>query len=195
MGESVDAFINTMPTDKTGQEFRRHWRQGKEDGLTLKVVRGTAMLDHLPHFVHQARATSEKYGPALYGMDMVRPLTRVPGAALVLADHPEGPAGGVLCFRHGDVLYLWATAMDTDRRDVLPHTHGWLMYESVQYAIATGAKAIDAGHGDYAYKARIGLKPVALASVVYLPQPDRRILSRLRALDSGLRRHVLRAWS
>lgn len=192
---SVDQFIAGMPSEDASREFRRQWQQGNDDGLRLTVLRGREMLAHLPRFVEQARATSETHGPALYGADMLGPVSRVPGAALLLADHAEnGPVGGFLCFRHADVLYLWTVAIGQDRGPSIPRIFGWLMHEGVRYAIATGAAILDTGHCSYSsyssYLARIGLKPISLTSAIYLNAPDPRLISRLRAMDAGLRQRV-----
>lgn len=195
VGDSVDEFIANFPSSQTGREFREQHRRGTDAGLTLKIARGTELLPLLPEFTAQARATSELHGPALYGTDMLAPLTRVPGAVALLAEHSDGTlAGGFLCFRYGSALYLWATAVDQSRTEAL-HTYDWLMYESAQYAVATGANVLDAGRGNYAYKARLGMLPVALTSAVYLTRPNPHLISRLGALHAGLNQHVLRAWN
>ncbi|MFG3156740.1 GNAT family N-acetyltransferase [Streptomyces sp. NPDC048219] len=196
VGSSVEEFIANFPSSsEAGREFRRQHQRGTDAGITLKVARGTELLPYLPQFTAQARATSERHGPALYGADMLTPLTRVPGAVGLLAEHADGTlAGGFFAFRYGSALYLWAPAIHQARESDL-HTYGWLMYESVQYAIATGASVLDAGRGNYAYKARLGMLPVALTSAVYLTRPNPHLISRLGALHTGLNQHVLRAWN
>ncbi|ATM24568.1 hypothetical protein SMD44_p10069 (plasmid) [Streptomyces alboflavus] len=195
VGTCVDEFIAGFPSSQTGRTFREQHRQGTDAGLTLKIARGPELQPHLAEFTAQARATSELHGPALYGTDMFTSLTRVPGALALLAEHGDGTlAGGFLCFRYGSALYVWATAIDRSRKDAL-HTYDWLMYESVRYAVATGATVLDTGRGNYAYKARLGMLPVALTSAVYLTRPNPHLISRLGALHTGLNQHVLRAWN
>ncbi|MGW0538315.1 GNAT family N-acetyltransferase [Streptomyces sp. NPDC003032] len=195
VGASVEEFIANFPFEQTGREFCEQHRQGTDAGLILKIARGSELLAHLPEFTAQARSTSELHGPALYGSDMFTPLTRVPGAVALLAEHHDGAlAGGFFCFRYGSALYVWATAIDRSGKDAL-HTYDWLMYESVKYAAATGAHVLDTGRGNYAYKARLGMLPVALTSAVYLARPNPHPVSRLGALHTGLNQHVLRAWN
>jgi hypothetical protein len=102
---------------------------------------------------------------------MLAPLTRVPGAVGLLAEHSDGTlAGGFFCFRYGSALYLWTAAIDQARKNDL-HTHGWPMYESVRFAAATGASVLDTGRCNYRYKASLGMLPVTLTSAVYLTPP------------------------
>ncbi|MFE0135421.1 GNAT family N-acetyltransferase [Streptomyces sp. NPDC059037] len=195
VGESVDEFITNFPSSQRGRQFREQHRRGADTGLTLKAARGGELLPHLAEFTAQARATSELTGPALYGTDMLGPLTGVPGAVGLLAEHGDGTlAGGFFCFRYGSALYVWATAIDQSRPDAR-HTYDWLMYESVKYAVDTGATVLDTGRCNYAYKARLGMLPVALTSAVYLTRPNPHLISRLGALHTGVNQHVLRAWN
>ncbi|MER5985641.1 GNAT family N-acetyltransferase [Streptomyces sp. NPDC001787] len=195
VGASVDEFIANFPSSRTGREFRRQHRRGNEAGLTLRIAKGADLLPRLGEFTAQARATNERHSPALYGADMLAPLTRVPGAVALLAEYSDGTlAGGFFCFRYGSALYLWTAAIDQTRETDL-HTYGWLMYESVRFAAATGASVLDAGRGNYAYKASLGMLPVALTSAVYLTRPNPHLVSRLGALHTGLNQHVLRAWN
>ncbi|WP_329155836.1 GNAT family N-acetyltransferase (plasmid) [Streptomyces sp. NBC_01456] len=193
VGASVDEFIANFPSSETGREFRRQHRRGTDAGLTLKIARGPELLPYLPEFTAQARSASER--PALYGSDMLAPLTRVPGAVGLFAEHSDGTlAGGFFCFRYGSALYLWTAAIDQARKNDL-NTYAWLMYESVRFAAATGASVLDAGRCNYAYKARLGMLPVALTSAVYLTRPNPHLVSRLGALHTGLNQRVLRAWN
>jgi hypothetical protein len=195
LGSSVDDFVATFPSSDAAREFRRQHRQGTDGGLTLKVARGTELVSFLPQFTAQSRSTSDWHGPPLYGPDMFAPLTRVPGAVGLFAQHTDGTvAGGFFCFRYGSALYLWTAAIDRTSKADLP-TYGWLMYESVKHAVATGASVIDAGRCNYAYMARLGMLPVALTSAVYLTRSNPHLVSRLRALHTGLNQHVLCAWN
>ncbi|MFJ6437838.1 GNAT family N-acetyltransferase [Streptomyces sp. NPDC091416] len=195
VGDTVDEFIENFPSRKAGREFRRQHRRGTDSGLTLKVARGADLLPYLGEFTAQARATSERHGPPLYGTDMLVPLTRVPGAVGLLAVHRDGTlVGGFFCFRYGKTLYLWTAAVDQSRKRDL-HTYGWLMHESIRFAVETGASVLDAGRCNYAYKARLGMRPVALTSAVYLSRPNPHLISRLGALHTGLTHHVQQAWN
>jgi hypothetical protein len=195
LGASVDEFIANFPSSSTGREFRSQHRRGTDAGLTLKIARGAALLPHLPEFAAQSGPATNGHSPSLYGTDMLAPLTRVPGAVGLLAERNDGSlAGGFYCFRHGPALYLWTVAIDDARNSDLP-TYNWLLYESVKYAVDTGASVLDAGRCNYAYNARLGMLPVALTSAVYLTRPNPRLVSRLGTLRTGLNQHVLRAWN
>lgn len=194
-GTTMDDFITAnQDRRKSRRELRRLWRRGTESGLQPKILRGAAMLPFLPDIVHQARATSERHGPALYGMDMLAPLIHVPGAFAVVADHPRGMAGAFVCFHHGDTVYLWTAAIDQSRRRAL-NTYGWLTYTSLAYACAAGATSVDAGRGNYRYKADLGMKAEPLACLVYLTSPDPALIARLEAMHRGLDHHAHRAWT
>ncbi|MFM9462684.1 GNAT family N-acetyltransferase [Streptomyces scabiei] len=193
VGASVDEFIANFPSSTTSRAFRSEHRRGTDAGLTLKIARGVELVPYIAEFAAQARPTSQD--PALYGTDMLTPLTRVPGAVGLLAERSDGTlAGGFFCFRYGSALYLWTAAVDDARNRDLP-VYSWLMYESVKFAVDTGASVLDAGRFDYAYKARLGMLPVALTSAVYLTRPNPHLISRLGALHTGLNQHVLRAWN
>ncbi|MFI5867593.1 GNAT family N-acetyltransferase [Streptomyces sp. NPDC051546] len=195
VGASVDEFIANIPSGEHGRAFRQHHRHGSEAGLTLKIAQGAELLPVLPAFNAFTSTAGDRHGPALYGTDMLAPLTRVPGAVGLLAERHDGTfAGGFFCFRYGSALYLWTAAIDRTGQDDL-HTCEWLMYESVRYAAATGAAVLDAGRGNYAYKARLGMLPVALTSAVYLTNPNPHLVSRLGALHTGINQRVLRAWN
>ncbi|MEU2357699.1 GNAT family N-acetyltransferase [Streptomyces misionensis] len=194
VGSSVDEFIANIPSSKTAREFRSAHHYGTDAGLTLKIVHGPALIPFLPELTAQARALRDRHGMPLYGSDMLAPLTRVPGAVGLLAQYSDGTlAGGFFCFRYGTALYLWTAAIDQARNANL-HVYGWLMYESVRFAVATKAGVLDAGRCNYAYKARLGMLPVALTSAVYLTRPNPHLISRLGALHTGLNQHVLQAW-
>ncbi|WP_329583435.1 GNAT family N-acetyltransferase [Streptomyces sp. NBC_01361] len=191
---SLEGFVAAMPSPKVRTEFRRQYKRGTEAGLRLRVEAGPSILNHLPQFTKFAVHTSERHGPALYGMDMLRPLTAVPGAVALLAEDSHGAlAGGFLCFRYGQTLYLWAAAIDQRRKRDL-HTYGWLMAQSVRYAADTGATVIDAGRANYAYKHRIGLDPVPLTSLVYLTRSAPRLVSRIAGLNSAVQQQTGLAW-
>ncbi|GKQ33582.1 GNAT family N-acetyltransferase [Streptomyces sp. A012304] len=195
VGASVDEFIANFPSASTSREFRSQHRRGNDAGLTLKIARGPELLPYVPEFAAQSVRAGDGHSPALYGTDMLAPLTRVPGAVGLLAEHSDGSlAGGFFCFRYGSALYLWTAAIDDARNGDLP-IYSWLMYESVKFAVDTGASVLDAGRCDYAYKARLGMLPVALTSAVYLTRPNPHLVSRLGALHTGLNQHVLRAWN
>ncbi|MCX4681341.1 GNAT family N-acetyltransferase [Streptomyces sp. NBC_01433] len=193
VASSLEKFVANFSSSKCRSDFRRQHRRGTEAGLRLRIAPGTAMRDALPDFVAQACATSQQHGPALYGLDMLTPLMHAPGAVALLAEHDDGLAGGLLCFRHNGVLYLWAAAIDQDRKAVL-HTYGWLMAESIAYAVATGTQVLDAGRGNYEYKSRLGFGTIPLTSAIYLTQPDPAAAGRLQAMHTGLQEHAMRAW-
>jgi hypothetical protein len=192
---TVDEFVTAdQERRKARRELRRLWSRGTDSGLRAQILHGPAMLPALPEIVHHARATSERHGPALYGMDMLAPLVHVPGAFALVADHPRGMAGAFLGFHYGDTVYLWTAAVDQTRKRAL-NTYAWLMYTSIAHACALGASSVDAGRGNYKYKAQLGLKPLPLSCLVYLTDPDPALTGRLEAMHRGLDNHAHRAWA
>ncbi|SFF74501.1 Acetyltransferase involved in cellulose biosynthesis, CelD/BcsL family [Actinacidiphila alni] len=194
-GGGIDAFVVADQTRRRSRrDLRRQWRRGHEAGLRAEVLHGRDMLPVLPDIVRHARETSQRHGPALYGMDMLQPVADVPGALAIVAQHPTGLAGAFVCFRRGDTLYLWTAAVDQARKRALS-TYAWLMYTSLAHACDTGASVVDAGRGNYRYKAQLGLQARPLASLVYLTRPDRPLIERLEQMHQGLDSHAHRAWA
>lgn len=189
----IDGFLQRMPNSKQGRSFRRQWRRGHEAGLSLRVAHGDDIREVLGEFTKLATATAERHGINLYGDDIFIPLTRVPGAVLLAARHHGRLAGAFLCFLYEGTLYLWAAGIDHGSQHDL-HTYGWLMYESVRYAAEHGARTLDAGRSNYAYKAKIGLHRTPLTSAIYLPFADPELTGRLERLDAALHEQVQQAW-
>lgn len=195
LNPSIEEFVTAdQEHRKARRELRRQWKRGTEAGLQSVILRGPAMLPFLPDIVRQARATSERHGPALYGMDMLAPLVNVPGAVAIVADHPAGMAGAFVGFEEGDTTYLWTAAVDQTRKRAL-NTYAWLMYSALDYACARGATTVDAGRGNYRYKANLGLTAEPLTCLVYLTAPDPALIARLEAMHRGLDRHAHLAWT
>jgi hypothetical protein len=194
VGGSLADFVQRIPTSKVRVEFGRQHRRGTDAGLTLRVLHGPDIRQVLPVFTAQARTTSERHGPALYGEDLLGSVADVPGAVVLLAEHPSGVAGGFLCFLHRDVFYMWAAGIDQDRKNSL-HTYGWLTAEAIAYAARCGATVIDSGRSNYLYKQRIGLHAQPLTSAVYLTRPDTRLAARINALDTSITSHVHAIWN
>lgn len=195
LASSVEEFVTAdLARKKSRRDLRRLWRRGTESGLSQRLLHGREMLPLLPTITQHARETSERHGPALYGHDMLAPLVDVPGAFALVADHEDGPAGAFLCFRSEDTVYLWTAAIDQVRKRAL-NTYGWLTYSAIAHACASGARWLDAGRGNYAYKAQLGLTHHRLSALVYLTRPDRALCERLAAMDQGLERHAHRAWA
>ncbi|MCA1217359.1 GNAT family N-acetyltransferase [Streptomyces sp. 8L] len=193
VGNGVRDFLGGTSA-KHRSEFLRQYRRGSEAGLRLHIARGPQLRRYLSVFTQQARATSERRRPALYGEEMLERLLQVPGAVGLLALDRDGDlAGGFFAFRYGSGLYLWAAAIDQTRNSRL-HTYGWLMHQSVVYAAETGARTIDAGRSNYLYKRRMGFRAEPLTSLVYLPRHNTRPISRLRAFNTALETQVHRAW-
>jgi hypothetical protein len=168
---SMAAFQASIGSGRARKEFGRQWRRANEAGLRLAALRGAEMTPILPAFTRLAGAAAARHGVALYGLDVLRAVSRVPGAVLLAAQHGEELAGGFLCLRHGGTLYLWAAGLDYAKLPQL-HTYAWLLAESVRHAAATGAAVVDAGRGNYAVKRRIGFTQVPLYSVCYLTRRD-----------------------
>jgi hypothetical protein len=191
----VAEFVADLEFHKARRELRRQWKRGNEAGLRLRILHGAQILPLAEQITEQARSTSGRHGPVLYGPEMVRAVSTVPGALALVADHPEGMAGAFLAFHDRQTLYLWTAALDGARRRLL-HTYPWLMYQSVIYATTHGATILDCGRGNYAYKGGLGLETTALTSLVYLaPTAEDGLAERLAAMDRGLHAHAHAAWS
>jgi hypothetical protein len=190
---TIEEFAGRIPSAAARRDFEQAHRTGTARGLRLTIAKGPALRPHLKEFT--VHAEQDKHGRPLYGLDMLLPLTHVPGAVGLLAHDPHGNlAGGFFAFRYGPALHLWTAAVDPNRQEEL-HTYEWLMHESVRYAIATGAHVLDAGRGCNTYKTRLGMQPVALTSAVYLTRPNARLKSRLSALQTGLTQDTLYGWN
>jgi Acetyltransferase (GNAT) domain len=168
---SVAAFQASIGSGRARKEFGRQQRRADDAGLRLAVLQGAEMTPILPAFTRLAGAAAARHGVALYGLDVFQAVAQVPGAVLLAAQHGRELAGGFLCLRHGGTLYLWAAGLDYATLAEL-HTYGWLFAESVAYAAATGAVAVDAGRGNYLLKRRLGFTQIPLYSVCYLTSPD-----------------------
>lgn len=192
---TVDEFVTAdQRRRKRRRNLRSQWNRGNELGLHAQILHGRDMLPVLPDIVPHARATSERHGPPLYGLDMLAPLVDVPGAFTVIADHPRGLAGALIGFHHGDTVYLWTAAVDQARKKAL-HTYAWLMYTSIAYACTVGATTLDTGRGNYKYKAQLGLTASPLSCLIYLTRPDQALTERLADMHRGLDSHAHRAWA
>jgi hypothetical protein len=180
---------------KARGELRRQWNRGRDAGLHLEVVRGPDLRALTPVLAAQAAATSLRHGTAMYGTDVLSAAAAAPGALALVAARGSTPgdiAGAFVCFEHGRTLYLWAAAMDLASRDL--HTYGFLMWESIRHAAATGLTTIDAGRGNYRYKRRLGFTHSPLTSLVYATGFGRDTVGPVRAMHEGLQRHAASAW-
>jgi hypothetical protein len=168
---SVAAFQAAIGSPKARREFGRQWRRANDAGLRLAVLPGAEMAPMLPAFTRLAVAAAARHETALYGLDVFRAVAEVPGAVLLAAQHGGGLAGAFLCLRHGSTFYAWAAGIDYVTLHEL-HTYGWLAFEFVAHAAATGAAVVDMGRGNYLFKHRLGFTQVPLYSVCYLARPD-----------------------
>ncbi|QCX82638.1 hypothetical protein C9F11_45390 (plasmid) [Streptomyces sp. YIM 121038] len=191
LSTTLTGFLARIPASQVRNAFRAAHRRGQQAGLTLTVARGPELLSHLPQLTGLLRPDGER-APSVYGADMIASLTRVPGAVGLLAQDGARTHDGYLAFHHGRTLYLWAAASGIPRAHTSP-ARGWLMYETVKYAIASGVEVLDIGRDTYPEPARLGMLPVALTSALYLTRDNPRLLARLSALQAGLNQHLLRS--
>jgi biotin carboxylase len=186
VSRGVEAHLDSM-RGHARRELCRLWRRSTERGLTLSVLRGEAIKPRLADLAVLAEATSSRHGPPLYSLETFAALSRVPRAALLVAERDGEAIGAFLTFLHGDSLYLWAGGHDYARRSELG-TYSFLIFESIRFAVREGCRFVEAGRGNFAYKERHGFNPVDLWSLVYLmPGSDRDALhARLREMDRGM---------
>ncbi|GGV55860.1 hypothetical protein GCM10010245_88610 [Streptomyces spectabilis] len=190
LGTTLTGFLARIPTSQVRNAFCTAHRRGQQAGLTLTAARGPELLPHLPQLTSLLRPDGER-APSVYGADMIASLTRVPGVVGLLAQDGARTRDGFLAFHHGRALYLWAAVGDIARAHTSP-ARGWLMYETVKYAIASGMQVLDIGRDTYPEPARLGMLPVALTSALYLTRHNPRLIARLSALQAGLNQHQLR---
>jgi hypothetical protein len=185
VGGSVEAFLASIPSSHVRREFRRQWRRGRDAGLTIRILPGVEMLEILADFTALTVSTSQSHGYNMYGPDLFDAVARVPGAVMIAAEHSGDLVGGFLCLRYGERMSAWTAGIDYERIREL-HTYGCLTYETVAYAADTGAKIIDMGRSNHAYKQRLGLRGVDLYACVYLTEPDPVLLGTLARLHRRL---------
>jgi len=171
--------------------FARGWRRSVRRGVTLSILEGAAMVPRLGEMAALARDTSLRHGPSLYTLETFTQLSRVPGAALLVAEHDGEMVGAFLGFVHGESIYMWACGYDYARRAELG-TYSFLLYESIGYAVRKGCRCIEVGRGNFKFKERHGFTPVELWSLIYLlPGADHDALrARLLLIERGLRAFI-----
>lgn len=181
---SAEGFQAAITEAHTRREFGREHRRGVDAGLWLDVLPGWSMRSQLAEFTRLAAAASARHDTALYGKDIFRAVAKVPGSVLLCAMCPGERhaelAGGMLCLAHDRTLYLWAAGIDYTRRSEL-HTYRWLVWEAIAFAARLGWEFIDAGRGNYAFKARLGFSQIPLYAAVF---PVRQ--------EPALERHLIR---
>ena len=97
LGGSEESFLARM-TSKPRRELGRQWRRSTENGVRIRTVTGDEITPYLDDFTRLAIGSSEKHTDNIYGPEMFRNLTAVPGAVLLIAEHEGRMAGAFYCF-------------------------------------------------------------------------------------------------
>jgi hypothetical protein len=190
LGGSESAFLGRMPS-KARRELRRLWRRATDAGVRLRVVTGDAMAPDLAEFTRLAIGSSEKHTDNIYGPEMFRRLTAVPGAVLLVAEHDGQMAGAFYCFLYRGRFSLVIAGLD-DRKMRELNTYAFLMYESMRHALDHDAEAIDVGRCNYEYKERHGFQGSDVWALVY-PADDRpEVAGALERMNKNLHEYIAR---
>jgi hypothetical protein len=184
-GGSVEAFIRSIPSRSARNEFGRQWRRGNDAGLRIRVLHDTEMTPLLDAFTALTVDTSQSHGYNMYGPDLFHAVASVPGSVMLAAEHSGHLAGAFLCLRYGNRMSAWTAGIDYARLKDL-HTYGSLTYETVAYAVETGAEVMDMGRSNHTYKRRLGLRGEDLYACVYLTTADPVLLGTLDRLNRRL---------
>ena len=174
------------------RDFRRQWRRARERGVSLLELRGREMRPWLGEFQRLASATSERHSADMYDLPTFQALSDVPGATLLTAERDGRMLGAFLAFGYRQRFYLWTAGLDYETLKQFG-TYAFLMYESVDFAIREGHRALEVGRGNSSFKERHGFRGAELWTLVYLTDrwaEDRALQSRLSAMERGLLRHL-----
>jgi hypothetical protein len=188
MGGSEQAFLGRM-RGKVRREFVRQWRRALDAGVRLRAVAGAEMLPYLDDFTQLAVDASEKHGDNLYGADMFHSLAAAPGSVLLIAEHGDRMVGAFYCFLHRDRFAMVIAGIDYARLTEL-NTYGFLMYESLRYAIEHGAEILDPGRCNFAYKERHAFLGTDLWALAYLPEPRPDLVDGLERMNKGMHEYI-----
>jgi hypothetical protein len=108
------------------------------------------MVPVLPTFTQLAGATAAKHDTQVYGRDIFRAVSQVPGAVLLAAEHGQELAGGFPCLQQGDTFYLWAAtaSCSSPARPVQLRSRRWrgcFCHHETTPAGTAGLRALIAG--------------------------------------------------
>lgn len=188
VGGSESAFLARM-TSKPRRELGRQWRRASEAGVRLRVLTGEQMRPELDEFTRLAIGSSEKHTDNIYGPEMFRNLTSVPGAVLLVAEHRGRMIGAFYCFLYRGRLSLVIAGLDNEKMGEL-NTYAFLMYESLRYAVANHAEVIDAGRCNYAYKERHGFEGADVWALVYPSRSRPELAGALDRMNKGMHEYL-----
>jgi hypothetical protein len=190
VGGSERALLARM-RGKVRREFVRQWRRALDAGVRLRSLAGAEMLPYLDDFTRLAVDSSEKHGDNLYGADMFHSLAAVPGAVLLLAEHRGRMVGAFYCFLHRDRFAMVIAGIDYEKLREL-NTYGFLMYESLRYAVEHDAEILDPGRCNFAYKERHAFRGTDLWALAYLPEPRPDLVEGLERMNKGMHEYIAR---
>ena len=190
VGGSESAFLRRM-TSKVRRELVRQWRRAVDRGVRLRALTGTQIAAHLDEFTRLAIDSSEKHTDNIYGPEMFRNLTSVPGAVLLAAEHRGRMVGAFYCFLYRGRFSLVIAGLDYEKLREL-NTYAFLMYESLRYAVAHDAGIINAGRCNYAYKERHGFHGTDVWALVYPTGSRPDIGDALERMNKGMHEYIAR---
>ncbi|MET0419632.1 MAG: GNAT family N-acetyltransferase, partial [Actinoplanes sp.] len=188
LGGSEAAFLGRM-TSKPRRELGRQWRRATEMGVQLKVHTGAEITPYLDDFTRLAIGSSEKHTDNIYGAEMFRSLTSVPGAVLLVAEHEGRMVGAFFCFLYRGRFSLVIAGLDNDRMGEL-NTYAFLMYESLRYSVANDAEVMNVGRCNYAYKERHAFDGADVWALVYPTGSRPEVVGDLERMNKGLHEYL-----
>jgi len=190
VGGSHEAFLSRM-RGKTRREFVRQWRRAVDSGVRLRIAHGAEVMRYVDEFTALAVDAAEKHGDNLYGVDQVSSVIDVPGTVLLVAEHDGRMVGAFYGFLYRGRLALVIAGIDFDRLTEL-NIYGFLMYESLSYAVAQGAEVLDVGRCNFQYKERHGFRGTQLWGLAYFPEDRPDLRAALELMDKGMQEYIAR---
>jgi hypothetical protein len=160
-----------------------------DSGVRLRILTGAEISPYLDEFTRLAIDSSEKHTDNIYGPEMFRNLTSVPGAVLLAAEHEGRMVGAFYCFLYRRRLSLVIAGLDNAQLREL-NTYAFLMYESLRYAVANDAASIDAGRCNYAYKERHGFRGTDVWALVYPTGSRPDLADALERMNKGMHEYL-----
>lgn len=190
LGGSEEAFLARM-RGKTRREFVRQWRRAVDSGVRLRIAHGAEVMRYADEFTALAVDAAEKHGDNLYGADQVSCVIDVPGAVLLVAEHEGRMVGAFYGFLYRGRLAMVIAGIDFDRLTEL-NIYGFLMYETLRYAVAQGAEIFDVGRCNFQYKERHGFRGTELWGLAYFPEERPDLRMGLELMDKGMQEYIAR---
>jgi predicted N-acyltransferase len=190
IGGSEEAFLARM-RGKTRREFVRQWRRAVDSGVRLRIAHGAEVLRYVDEFTALAVDAAQKHGDNLYGVDQVSGVIDVPGAVLLVAEHDGRMVGAFYGFLYRGRLAMVIAGIDFDRLTEL-NIYGFLMYETLRYAVANGAEVFDVGRCNFEYKERHAFRGTELWGLAYFPEERPDLRSGLELMNKGMQEYIAR---